>query len=282
MPEELRPLRVRQGGAFSVNRVGGSEALFPLAFNVTETAGVFVMSGAAAQACELMDLITAAAQEWLLILDVGHHDYEPGGGQASLAAVAAEAGVRATVHDIRWATLTPSLPADELAVVARDDLARLLDDLPLYNIQLLDTAGEPGDDELEQLVLAARTAAADGPPLLASLPGSRLRFDGHDDCYFWVETRDPALPARLMARVLGLLAGTALLDGRDDVVVTEPPGDLIGSLLAESGQWTGAVTSRSESALTIGLEPERWRLGDEVAAHPARVLTYAVPSGTWS
>ncbi|MFI9066402.1 hypothetical protein ACIGQE_31800 [Streptomyces sp. NPDC053429] len=64
-------------------------------------------------------------------------------------------------------------------------------------------------EQLDELALVLGTTGVD-EPLLSHLGGSRVWFSGHDDSYVLLETRDPALPGAVLARLLTLPAGAAL------------------------------------------------------------------------
>ncbi|MEU7067793.1 hypothetical protein [Streptomyces sp. NPDC046161] len=64
-------------------------------------------------------------------------------------------------------------------------------------------------EQPDELARVLGTTSVD-EPLLSHLGGSRVWFSGHDDCYVLLETRDPALPGAVLARLLTLPAGAAL------------------------------------------------------------------------
>lgn len=265
------PLRVDRGNGFGVNRIGvpGAHSTgWPLAFSFASFDDVSVVSAVSARAVEIADLLVRGAHPHLLVFDVGHHVYDDASAQVPLAALAAEAGVAARALDVTWAA--PRGVVGELLVVAKDDLRALLADLPLYDVVVVDTE-DP--ETYEDVVLAAKTAGCGVPPVLAGLPGSRLLYDGHDDHYVYVETRDASLPAALLARLFGRFAGSALLGDRDAVLVHEPPVPLAEALLAESPDWTAWPRSLDGSALTLALAATRWTMGDpypDVVTHAVR------------
>jgi hypothetical protein len=98
-----------------------------------------------------------------------------------------------------------------------------------------------------------------------------------------VESVDATLPARLLTRLLALLAGSALLGGEDaDVTVAEPDHTLAGQLLRQNRHWVGQVVDREPGhTARLGLTPEAWRLGQPVPAAMSSTVTFDPTTGEW-
>ncbi|WP_433334211.1 hypothetical protein [Spirillospora sp. CA-294931] len=234
---------------------------FPGAFAVVERDGALVVDGVAASAAELVDVLGTGALETAVVLNVGQNswmdDYEPW----TLGRIARHQGVRADVHDIRWAA-SPRFRSDDLLVLPWEDLPRLLDGWSAYGIEIFDCDGTPDPDAL---ALAVNTAEPGGLTLPA-LPGARVYFSGHDDFYVHVETRDDRLPGRIFGRLLGLQADAA-----------PPPGELVDELLRHGERWVSVLTS-AQGTVALELVPTEvaWRLHDPV---PPGVSHVAVVEG---
>lgn len=106
-----------------------------------------------------------------------------------------------------------------------------------------------------------------------------MYFAGHDDCYFYVESRSDALSRPILCRLLALLAGSALVDGEGEVVVPEP---LAADLLAHSSTWSGKPTATHGGEVTIVLSPIAWRLGQQIPDHPTHAALFDASSGDWN
>jgi hypothetical protein len=200
-----------------------------------------------------------------------------------LRRIAQEQNVDATAHDMGWASPLPAL-ANDLLVMAWHDLRRFLDGWSPHTIDVLDVPGPL--PEVDELVLAVNTRDAT-TNLLPRSPGSQVYYSGHDDCYVYVETIDPALPARLLTRLLTLFAGSALLDDdAETLTVPIPDQRLAATLLHHGTHWIGTVlNSRPGRTVTLALTPttRAWRLTDPVpfeSPHQVRI-TLDLQDGTW-
>ncbi|MEV6682772.1 hypothetical protein AB0N09_38800 [Streptomyces erythrochromogenes] len=277
-----------------MNSVGVERRPFPLAFSVRENeggAGVWRVAACAAQAGELADLLTAAATAngavAVVSLETNSYldeDWQP----LPPSLIAADLGVPCTVHPLgSWASGTHGL-AEELLVMDRALLPRFLDGTwSPYELSLIDVPADVTADRLDELALVLGTARGD-EPLLGRLEGSRVWFSGHDDCYVLLETRDPALPAAVLARLLALLAGSALtglagLAEGSSVRVPEPGPGPAGQLIAAAPHWIGALGEVTEDLVTIGLAalPRPWRLGTAFPQRADFTAAFDVRSGTW-
>lgn len=263
---------VKDESAFRINRaaVNGEVVAFPLSLHVERTGDVTVVAGTAAALHEIGDVLVAGARATLLVFGAGYH------AEVTLAERAAELGLDVAVRDVAWSAADPHAPS-ELAVLRKGDLVPLLGELYPYDVHVADvTAADEGTQD--EVVLLATTGCG-VPPVLESLPGSTLLYDGHDDCYLYVETRDATLPERLLTRLLALLAGSVL--GEGDTTVAEPPPGVARALLAESPRWVAMPEEVTGERVVVGLRPDEWRLGDAVAPHPVRTLVYDVVVGAW-
>ncbi|MEV4192737.1 hypothetical protein [Streptomyces toxytricini] len=256
-----------------------------MSFSVREAEGLWRVSAGAAQAGELVDLLVAVANDAVAVvsletnsyLDEDWHPLQP-------ALIAAELGVPCTVHPLgSWASGTNGLP-EELLVMDRDLLPRFLDGTwSPYELTLIDVSADVTPEQLDELALVLGTTGVD-EPLLGLLGDSRVWFSGHDDCYVMLETRDAALPAAILARLLSLLAGSALAELTEEpcVRVPEPDIQLPEQLIETAPHWIGALSHVTEDLVAIGLAalPDPWRLG---TPFPQADLTATldVRDGTW-
>ncbi|MEW1635347.1 hypothetical protein AB0469_14855 [Streptomyces sp. NPDC093801] len=279
-------IEVGQQGAFSVNSVGIERQPFPLSFSVHEAEGLWRVSAGAAQAGELVDLLVAVANDAVALvsletnsfLDEDWYSLRPG-------LIAAELGVPCTVHSLgSWASGTNGL-SEEFLVMDRDLLPRLLDGTwSPYELTLIDLPADVTPEQLDELALVLGTTGVD-EPLLNRLEDSRVWFSGHDDCYVLLETRDPSLPAAVLARLLSLLAGSALAELTEESIsrVPEPGPWLPERLIATAPHWIGALGNVTEDLVTIGLAalPGPWRLGISFPQQADLTATLDVRHGTW-
>ncbi|MEU4878146.1 hypothetical protein [Streptomyces sp. NPDC021608] len=268
-----------------MNSVGVERRPFPLSFSVRETEGLWRVSAGAAQAGELVDLLVTVANDAVAVvsletnsyLDEDWHSLQP-------ALIAAELGVPCTVHPLgSWAAGTNGL-AEEFLVMERNLLPRLLDGTwSPYELTLIDVSADVTPEQLDELALVLGTTGVD-EPLLGLLADSRVWFSSHDDCYVMLEARDPGLPAAVLARLLALLAGSALAELTEEPFarVPEPDPWLPEHLIGAAPHWIGALSHITEDLVAIGLAalPHPWRLG---VPFPQADLTATldVRHGTW-
>ncbi|MFJ8165844.1 hypothetical protein ACIRBY_33680 [Streptomyces sp. NPDC096136] len=259
---------------------------FPLGFSVREAEGLWSVSAAAAQAGELADLLVAVANDAVAVVSLETNSYLDEDWQSLRPSlIAAELGVPCTVHSVgSWASGTNGL-AEEFLVMERGLLPRFLDGTwSPYELALVDVPVDATAEQLDELALVLGTTDMD-EPLLSRLGASRVWFSGHDDCYVWVETRDPALPAAVLARLLTLLAGSALAERTEEPVsrVPEPEPWLPEQLIATAPHWIGALDDVTEDLVAIRLAalPEPWRLGLPFPQHADLTATLDLRRGSW-
>ncbi|MFG2715427.1 hypothetical protein ACGFX2_33480 [Streptomyces goshikiensis] len=279
-------IEVGQQGAFSVNSVGVERRPFPLSFSVREAEGVWRVTAGAAQAGELADLLVAVANDAVAVVSLETNSYLDEDWQSlQPALIAAELGVPCTVHPLgSWTSGTYGL-AEEILVMDRGLLPRLLDGTwSPYELTLIDVPADVTPEQLDELALVLGTTGVD-EPLLSRLGASRVWFSGHDDCYVLLESRDPALPTAVLARLLTLLAGSALatLAEGPSSRVPEPGPWLPEHLIATAPHWMGALGKVTEDLVAIRLAalPDPWRLGVSFPQQADLTATLDVRHGTW-
>jgi hypothetical protein len=241
-----------------------------------------MVDATAAQATELADVLMRAAGDTIVVVDVGTNSFfDKDNVQWPLPRIAAGQGVSCQVHPLgALASGVIGLSEDAVAM-RRDDLSRFLAGWSPYELTLVDMPGSPDPGRMEEIALAIGTAAHD-KPVLPSLPGSRLRYSGHDDCYLHVESTDRTVPAALLSRLLTLLAGSALA-GAFPLQVPDPSAAITTTLIAEHAHWTGRLGTVSKDTVTISLSAVAapWRLGDPLPERTDRTLSYDVLRGLW-
>ncbi|MFI9046107.1 hypothetical protein [Streptomyces sp. NPDC053427] len=259
---------------------------FPLSFSVREIEGAWQVTAAAAQAGELVDLLVAVANDAVAVVSLETNSYLDEDWQSLRPSlIAAELGVPCTVHSLgSWASGTYGL-GEELLVVDRDLLPRLLNGTwSPYELTLIDVPADVAPEQLDELALVLGTTDID-EPLLSRLGDSRVWFSGHDDCYVMLETRDPALPTAVLARLLTLLAGSALAELTEEPLsrVPEPGPWLPERLIATASHWIGALGKVTEDQVSIELAalPDPWQLGVSFPQQADLTATLDVRHSTW-
>lgn len=233
-------VEVGRHGAFSVNSTGLDGTPFPLTFSVREAGGFWVVDATAAQARELADVLMRAASDTIVVVDLGTSSFlDEDYVEWPPSRIAAEQGVTCRVHPLGALASGVVGLSEEAVAVRRDDLSPFLSGWSPYELTLVDMPGSPSPGQVEEIALAVGAAACD-EPVLPALPGSRLRYSGHDDCYLRVESADRAVPAALLGRLLALLAGSALACS-SPVEVPEPASVITASLIRDHANWTGRI-----------------------------------------
>ncbi|MBO0657058.1 hypothetical protein J1792_31280 [Streptomyces triculaminicus] len=279
-------IKVERHGAFNVNSVGLERLPFPLSFSVREADGSWMISAAAAQAGELIDVLTRTASDTVVVVNLATNSFlDEEYQQWRPSLIAAEQGVDCTVHPVgTWASDSIDL-GEEFLVMHRDSLSRFLSsNWSPYELSLVDVPTGATPEQLDELALVIGTAAVD-EPVLPRLDGSRFWFSGHDDCYLAVESTDPAIPSSVLGRLLALLAGSALTGdgGASSVRVPEPDGALSEQLIAESPHWIGVVGTASETTVTVELsaQSQRWHLGQQLPERADYRAMLDLAHGVW-
>lgn len=275
-------VKVGHDGAFSVNGVGLKGTPFPLSFSVHENGGSWTIDATAAQALELVDVLTRVANDTLVVVDLATNsflDEELGSWRPSR--IAAAQGVDCRVHHLGTLATGVIGLSEELLVIRRDDLGPFLAGWSPYELTVIDVPCIPSPDQLDEIALTIGTNPHDAP-VLPTLPGSRLWFCGHDDCYATLESTDPAMPVSILSRLLALLAGSALT-GVTLVDVPEPDRTTVGRLIEQSPHWVGVLGVTSEDSVTIHLSAtvQRWRLGERLPAYIDHNMVYDVTHHLW-
>ncbi|GIF70827.1 hypothetical protein Asi02nite_03450 [Asanoa siamensis] len=274
-------VNVTGDGAFSVNGVGVDSAPFPLAFSLDEVAGCWLVSATAAQASELADLLAAAAGLSVAVVNLATNSYvDEDFAPWPSARIAAAQGVRAEVHD--FGALSDGVNVGSQGLVLRaTDLPAFLDGWSPYELAFAGLSHAPSAGDLDALALTVGTTAG-GDSIVANVPGATLWYSGHDDCYVWMETVDRSWAIQLLARLLALHAGSALVDGVP-VEIVEPREEVVERLLAQSPHWVGVVADSTPGTLAIELSATagRWRLGDALPEEVDRTATYDIADGDW-
>lgn len=269
-------------GAFSVNGVGLNGAPFPLSFSVREAGSSWMVEATAAQAGELADVLIGAAGDTIVVVDLATNSFlDNDDVQWPPSRIADGQGVSCQAHPLGALASGVIGLSEEAIAMRREDLPRFLAEWSPYEMTLADMPGSPDPVRTDEIALAIGTAAH-GEPVLPGLPGSRLRYSGHDDCYLHVESADPALPAALLGRLLALLAGSALAND-SPVNVPEPPRAIAANLIADHAHWTGRLSTASEDTVTISLSvvATPWRLSYPIPERTDRTVVYHVQQGLW-
>ena len=186
--------------------------------------------------------LTNAADDTIVIMDLATNSFlDKDYVQWRPSRIAAEQGVNCQVHLLGALASGVVGLSEEALAIQRDDLTRLLTGWSPYELTLADMPGKPTPARIDEIALAIGTAAHD-EPVLPGLVGSRLRYSGHDDCYFVVESTDRAVPVALLSRLLALLAGSALA-GASPVEVPDPASDRTAIYDVKRRLWRLATVS---------------------------------------
>ncbi|MFI7604342.1 hypothetical protein ACIBTV_04380 [Micromonospora sp. NPDC049366] len=276
-------VEVRRDGAFSVNSVGLNRETFPLSFSVREAADCWVVHATAAQAAELADILTDAAKDTVVVVDLETTSFlDDQYVQWKPSRIAAAQGVDCSTHDLGELAAGVVGLSEEVLVMRADDLPGFLDGWYPYELTMLGLAETPGADRLDEIALAVGTARHDRP-VLPTLTGCCLWYSGHDDCYVWVEAGDGRVPLAVFGRLLTLLAGSALVTDALSVELSDPPEALVGAMLAESQQWVGTLGTVSPTTVTVSLSATSrpWRLAHPLPGRVDRTAVYDIVDATW-
>jgi hypothetical protein len=177
-------------GAFSVNSIGPGGMAFPLSFSVREVSGSWMVDATAAQASELADVLVRSAGSTIVVVDLATSSFFGDGSDVPWppSRIAAGQGVSCQAHHLGALAAGVIGLSEEAIAMRREALPRFLDGWSPYELVLADMPGIPDPDRTDEIALAIGTAAYLNEPVLTGLPGSRLLYSGHDDCYLHVES----------------------------------------------------------------------------------------------
>ncbi|MFJ6622052.1 hypothetical protein ACIQOW_31295 [Kitasatospora sp. NPDC091335] len=280
-------ITVESHGAFGANGVGLERLPFPLSFNVAEAEGSWTVSGAAARAWELIDVLTRTANDTVVVLNLESNSlFDKDNRPWPPSRIAAQRGVACTARPVGDRAAGSMDLGEEFLMMRRDDLPRFLGGgWAPYELSLVDVPAGTTAERLDALELAVGAAVVAGEPVLPRLSGSRFWYSGHDDCYLTAESTDPAMPPALLARLLALLAGSALIGAGHSapVEVPEPDEALPRRLIAESPHWVGSVREATGTTVTVGLSAlsQPWRLGGQPPERLDYAATLDLTRGGW-
>jgi hypothetical protein len=238
----MKDIRVDARNAFRTNRLGLDGTGFPLTINVSASQDIHIVNGTAARTCDLIDVLSSAAQNTAVVLNVDQYSrLDPHDDPLRSHEIARQQGVQSTAHDITWTQAHGSAPSD-LLTMSWSDLHRFFDgSWSHYGADIMDAEGPLPDDVADEVALAFHLQSQDSC-LPHEFPQSRVFYSGHDDCYLHVQSIDPTMPARILTRLIALFGGSALLDDNtESVTVAEPQLSTAENMLRESEHWVGTI-----------------------------------------
>jgi hypothetical protein len=201
-----------------------------------------------AEPVRLLDVVAVlgpGSHDTMAALNAKHNDFLDEGEDYRpllLGEIAGRLGLAASAYDVAWSTPDADF-GNDLLVLHPADLLRLLERWVPRRLDLLDLPAGPFDPDD---VALQENGLRDGEQVLPGMPGSTCYALSLDDHVTYVETRDPGLAARLLARMTAVLAGTMRLppDEFTDAVVTVPPPDVAAAAerLGRHPQWTITAT----------------------------------------
>ena len=287
---ERRLARVDRFNAFRVNRVGLQGPGFPLSIEVARRGAVWTVHGTALRAVDISAVMARHMGPVAVVFNIGHNWFDGGWGLVGAGEIAKRQAIAADTYDMTWAALAPRSTATELLVMASSDVDRFFEGWSLYDVDLLDLSARPSRDELDVIVLSVNTRKTADPPVLTMVEAASIYYGGHDDCYFYVESRTDGVPEAIMCHLLAMLAGSALLeedqpkDGASDqpADVYEPHAAVAAELLSRSNAWVGVATVRDSGGVEIELTPSGWRLDQAIPHSPTHAAVFDPASGDWT
>jgi hypothetical protein len=284
----VKSVLVDRHSPFEVNQLGMGGTRFPLSIRRAHHESLWTVQGTALRVIDFVDLALDLLGPVSVVSNVGQTAFVDDTGREfdvwTTSRIAAEQGVAAQVHDMSWATPTPSLGHGDVLVLESSDLRRFFTGWSLYDVDLVDAAGHPDREECEEIVLATNSRIHSDPPLLGTLDRPSVYFSGHDDCYFYAESRDEQLSWRITNRLVALLAGTILLEreAEGEVVVCEPDEDFARQLFNRSDAWVGTGYLADSEQVIVELTAGEWRPPQFIPHQPTLLARLATTTGTWS
>jgi len=179
--------------AFSINVLGPSRLFFPFSVNLTQEGEVSLLSLCPLRVIDICDLLEEFASEKVAVFDIVSY-----GESKTLGESASDCKIQFDQID------------SSTIVIATKDLSCLLSEVDHYEFHLFDLNPSCSEVEIIGQIIDCRDYILTDPPVLASLRCSNVYlecYDGHD---IFLESNNPILLKRIIARNLQIYAGTIL------------------------------------------------------------------------
>lgn len=263
-------MRVRVPNALTINTLGGQP--FPVSASIEHEGDLTIGYLFPIQLRDLADLVVDVTQPNLLLFGLDRSDY-----------IQNEAGdfIVRPIEDALRDIVEPLANEDGELILRSVDLPRVFGDMETYNAHIVDLPSTEVD--IADLWCTGLGHDFRSGPVLPEYPTSRLFVDSHDDCYVYVESREPELPLRMIARLLSTFAATALFNaGASASHVTQPTPQFVSEVLGDKGEFGAAqeLAEATDHELRLPFAQVRQRGGDAVAT-PTHVLTISASDGRW-
>jgi hypothetical protein len=258
---------------------------FPISFRLEKREGVLTTSGVRLRGVDLAPLLVQVAAPVALIFNANWLIFDDvPAGAGDLAAVS---GVQADVRKL--------VGGHEALVITSADLRAFFDGWQHFgpvDIDAVDWPTPPTGAELESAV-----AALDQPttqprrfhkrrherrfrgPVLSALTTPTFYYHGHDDHYFYLESRTDHLARLVLRRLIALEAGFAWK--RQRITVPDPGDDVVARLLDDSHEWMHEISDSTPESVTIALTASAGRSGRRSSRKPSYVAVFHIPTQKW-
>ena len=130
----------------------------------------------------------------------------------------------------------------DIISIGRSELLELVSTFGHYQLSALGMPNPPLD-LVNLWVHATEAAEAGGVPLLSAVTEADAFLDIHDNCYVYIEVRDPARAIETIGRLLWIAVATAARSTGHAIPTSPPPRSVIDSCLGDSGLFFAPMNS---------------------------------------
>jgi hypothetical protein len=264
--------------AFTINRLGLHGASFPFCLKSNIHEGFSSAWFCPVQVADIADLVENWSQPHLIVIDVQHY-WEAASAEKrllTLEEIAGKQGVVCRAYD------------PEVVGVGKDSLGRLVDGWSHDKFHLFDAPEMPDEDTLIEQYCACREFSPAGEwPLLPQLPSADVYLDSHDDCYLYLEAREPLLLNAVLRRMLHLYFARLMIQANGDmsqVSLSDVPKSVLdevwrpGADLSILRDHSHAYADR----ISVGFSDKRYAFTELRTYRVVGWIDYSLREGTWS
>jgi hypothetical protein len=260
--------------AFTINRLGKSESIFPLSIEFHQVENAFALYIYPQRVIDICDILDEFGFSTLIVFGVDHFTFSDSAKKPlSLSEVANNEKI---IHQ--------AIDTETISIKI-DGFRGLFTNLDHYNLHAFDVRPIWQEETVIENVIAIKEHKWPKDKLLLSkLSGANLYIDSHDDCYIYLEALNSDFLKRVVSRTIQSFAGT-ILDQEFNLMdsIHEIPTTLINTLLIETPIITILRENSSylDNELKIGISRKKFSLRNPTIYPIDGVITYDPFTEKW-
>ena len=263
----------RYPNAFTMNKYGFG-GFFPFSASGRKHVSIHTLDICAVALEDIRDIIEGDVAGVCLVYDVDHNIFSEQGDRV-LDLVEA-------IHQVELDCRTYDSRMIAVKSTKLGELAKLLH----FNLHLFDLRTEPDGDQASRLYAFATNFDFE-QPILSKLHDSNIFVDVHDDCYLYLEAREPKVSKRIFGRTLQTYVAAVLGRRRSMQMagVAEPPDSFVDRIYPTDSSITilRKETRVQRKKIMIGYSTTKFRFGGGDQAYPVvGIIEYDRSRGVWA